>query len=343
MSNATLFSSLSQRLTDRLRYSLSAPWCARHPAPGKNLGEADREVKRILVPLDGTVLAERAIPLALAIAQQCDAVLQLVHVFVPAETLAPFEMLHCSDTALNDKKNRKQAYLLKIARQITATAPVGVSSTVIQGTDVSSALEQYYTGSSDLIVMATHGRGLLGRFWWGSIAHSILQRTTVPLILVPGNRETFDFNPQAIDDVILPISGNKQGEKIVEPLLKLGLFPKARHSLLYVTCSEPVVAKGNEKLRDEEVPSFNREAADMQLLRPVARALSKGNRQWQTKAINSRKPVWHAVSEYANHHSERSLVACTYHRPTLLERVIRPTTPEYLLQTTKSPLMLMPA
>lgn len=343
ISDATLFSNLSQRLIGSLRHSISAPRFVGDPAPVKKVGETGKGTKRILVPLDGTALAEHAIPLALSIAKQCEAVLQLVHVLVPADEFASFEMLHCTDAMLKDKKASKLEYLSKIAHRITATAPVGVSSTVIQSENVSTALERYYNGSSDLIVMATHGRGLLGRFWWGSTAHSILQRTAIPIILVHGNNEQPSFDPQSIDDVILPIASNKQSEKIVEPLLKLGLFPNACHSLLHVTRAEPALVHSGGKLRNHEMSGYSHEAVGMEYMLPATKALYAVKRRYQTKIKNSQKPIWQAISEYVIDRSERSLIACTYRSPRPFERLMRPPTAEHLLQTTKCPLMLIPS
>lgn len=327
--------------TNSVGHSLSVPKYAHITTTLRNAHIKKKGIRKILVPLDGSLFAEHAVPIALAIAEECDAVLQLVHVLVPGEVLEPFEMLHFPEAALENKKNRKQAYLSKLAHRVTTNTAVGVSSTVIQGIDASKALQETYGNTSDLVVMATHGRGMLGRFWWGSVAHSLLQKANVPLILVSGHDTKPDLVPQETDNLLLPIDGDKQSERVVDSLLRLGLFANARHTLLHRKRPELVIKKRGERFRTEWAPTSTREADAMNVLRPVERVLVEDSRQVEKKVICSEKPTWKVVSDYANL-LERSLVACTYHRSTPIERIVRPGMSEELLRAVKCPLMLVP-
>jgi len=340
--DSAVWSRLSERLTNSIRCNASVPDNAHHPALRDSFPETRKQIERILVPLDGTVFAEHAVPVALGIAEQWGAALQLVHVLVPTEVLTPFEMLHAPDAAIKDKKNRMDLYLSKIAHQISAAASVGVSSAVVLDTDVSHALEETYNGATDLVVMATHGRGPLGRFWWGSVAHSLLQRASVPVVLVQGHDEEVNFTPQSIEHLLLPIDGEKGSARIVEPLISSGLFVGARHTLLHVTRPELKLTAYGEKLRSEWMPSHSREAAGMEYLRPLANSLSQYNRKVEMKVVSSEKPAWQVVSSHANHR-KRTMVVCTYRRARLLERVVWPGMSEHLFRAIKGPLMLVPS
>jgi nucleotide-binding universal stress UspA family protein len=176
------------KLTSSLRV-FDAPSGAQRLAPLDDLRISDHRIKSILVPLDGSAFAERAIPLALGIAEQCGAVLHLVHVVVAVDVLDPYDALYFPDASLAALKRDKHRYLSDVVQQISAKSSVFITSRVIDGRAVSPSLDALPGLDADLMVMATHGRGAFARFWSPSVAHSLLQRISVPLILVRGDNE----------------------------------------------------------------------------------------------------------------------------------------------------------
>jgi hypothetical protein len=65
-----------------------------------------------------------------------------------------------------------------------ASVPVPVSRSVVEG-QVADALHEHARAvSADLVVMATHGRGGLSRFWLGSVADALVRRLPMPCPLV---------------------------------------------------------------------------------------------------------------------------------------------------------------
>ena len=165
------------------------------PAPSDNVHATDGRIKNIVVPLDGSPFAEHAIPIALGIAEQSGATVHFVHAFIPAEVLDPYDALHFPDASLKTLKLKKQRYLSDVVQQLSAVTPAFVSSSIIDGRAVSQSVENIHGIDADLVVMATHGRGALGRFWSGSAAHAILQQISVPLILVRGSSTPVTFAP----------------------------------------------------------------------------------------------------------------------------------------------------
>src|SRR5262245_13824867 len=86
------------------------------PALDDGVYTSGSKIKSILVPLDGSPFAEHAIPLAVAIAEQSGAVLNLVHVIAPAEVLDPYDVLYFADLSLKSLKHDKQQYLESVVR-----------------------------------------------------------------------------------------------------------------------------------------------------------------------------------------------------------------------------------
>jgi nucleotide-binding universal stress UspA family protein len=292
-------------------------------------------IRDIVVPLDGSTFAEHAIPLALGIAEQCGSALQLVHAEVPVD-------LSDTDSALTALKREKKRYLADIVQQLSAKTSAFVSSRTIDGRAVSQTLKEADKINADLIVMATHGRGAIGRFWWGSFAHSLLQQVSIPVILIHGRNAPAVFKPKSVNHVLLPLDGEKTSEKVIDPLLDFNVFPTARHTLLQVVRLEPKYVLSDYALRTEWVPSRRRWIAGMQYLHPLATSLRDHGRRVHTKVLSCDEPVGEVILRCAEQ-ADVDLITIGYRRRSRLSRLLRPSVSEYLFRTSTCPLMFVPA
>ena len=130
---------------------------------------------RVMVTLDGSRLAEAALPPAAAVAQAMGADVLLLHVADPADGSAVVWILDGEGTAmsyLEATAERLRAQGLEVAVQETA----GHLARAIRRT----AREE----NVDVIAMATHGRGGAARVVLGSVATGVLRHTNVPLLVV---------------------------------------------------------------------------------------------------------------------------------------------------------------
>jgi nucleotide-binding universal stress UspA family protein len=302
---------------------------------------SDRQIKSILVPVDGSVFAEHAIPSALGIAEQCDAVLHLVHVVAAAEMIDPYDALYFADASLSALKRGKHRYLSDLVQRVSATSSVFIASRLIDGRAVSSSLEGLPGLEADLIVMATHGRGAFGRFWFGSVAHSLLQRISIPMVLVRGSNEPVDLKPTTIDHILLSLDGTKDSEKVIKTVLELGLFPTARHSLLHVVPLDPKYVIRGYALHTEWVPSRRRWIAGMQYLHPFARTLRNNGRSVYSKVVSSDEPTFQVVVGSADQ-LDAGLIAVAYNWQRAIMRLLWPSCAESLFRNSNRPLMLLP-
>jgi nucleotide-binding universal stress UspA family protein len=130
---------------------------------------------RILVPLDGSALAEQALGYAEHLAEATSARLFLSRV-LPVYLIQPAE----SDL---DRAEQARAYLRGVAdglwergRQVETTTPWGDPAHVI--------VEQARSEGASMSVMGTHGRAGLARVVLGSVVTGTLRRTDVPLMLI---------------------------------------------------------------------------------------------------------------------------------------------------------------
>ncbi|HEX5504385.1 MAG TPA: universal stress protein [Thermomicrobiales bacterium] len=134
--------------------------------------------KPILVPLDGSALAERALPFAAALARVLDAPLLLVRAVVVPEDLG-YDPARRQLEAVDDA----EAYLRRLAADLGRQG-TAVETVVPYGEAAGAILDAARASEARLIAMTTHGRGGLGNWLAGGVATAVLARAPAPVLLV---------------------------------------------------------------------------------------------------------------------------------------------------------------
>ena len=135
-------------------------------APGVTEHSTGRHT--ILVPLDGTELAERALPYAVAMARRYGSTLLLLEVA---------DHQHPVDDA--------ESYLRRWSERLAEGCGVAVARDVLVGAASRAIVDEAAQRHVDLIVMATHARTGVDRMVRGSVADYVLHHAQVPVLLVP--------------------------------------------------------------------------------------------------------------------------------------------------------------
>ena len=136
-------------------------------------------LKTILLPLDGSSLAERALTYASVLARRCEARVVLVEA-VQAHTLPGVD----PSEAQVKVTSGAEEYLRTASGRLSADGVV-TETHVYYDDPVHAILDAASRQRADLIVMSTHGRGGLSRMLYGSVADQVLRRATTPVLLVP--------------------------------------------------------------------------------------------------------------------------------------------------------------
>lgn len=189
--------------------------------------------RSICVPLDGSPFAEQALPLALEIARGAGAIVQvaLVHHPVPALATA-MEVPEIEAQLDQEARAREQVYLSGIVERMRKTANVPVTSTLLDGA-VSEALQSHMESSgTDFVVMTTHGRGPMSRFWLGSVADHLMRVLHLPILLVRPAVEAAP--PPTIKRILLALDGSPFSEQAIAATTMLGRPFKAEYALMMV-------------------------------------------------------------------------------------------------------------
>lgn len=139
--------------------------------------------KRVLVPLDGSPLAEGILPFLTQIAGPLDLHVTLLRVLQPIPPEVVEGSRHILVEDVEQRLADARAYLAPIAAKLQ-TAGVRVDTDVRRGEAVEEILLGARAARVDLIAMTTHGRSGLNRLLFGSIAEAVLRQTEVPVFMM---------------------------------------------------------------------------------------------------------------------------------------------------------------
>jgi nucleotide-binding universal stress UspA family protein len=141
--------------------------------------------KHILVPLDGSKLAESALPDAFALARLSQAQVTLLQVLPPVEHVVNIDPNHpiYVDEQWASQRIEAREYLKSVCRRMGYN-PMTVQLEVEMGAVAETIIDYAHSRPIDLIVMATHGRSGLQRWVYGSVADKVLRGADLPVLLV---------------------------------------------------------------------------------------------------------------------------------------------------------------
>jgi nucleotide-binding universal stress UspA family protein len=182
--------------------------------------------RSIVVPLDGSVFAESALPYAAALAERTGAAIRLVLVHNPFPQTAPPAI--SAEHRLrweSDNRARESAYLEDARARIALPVDGPVSEVLLEG-PVTSTLEEYVESEDvGLVVMTTHGRAGFQRAWLGSVADHLIRHVTVPILLIRPSNGEVQFDPDLpeppLDRILVPVDGSDVGEAGLDAALRM--------------------------------------------------------------------------------------------------------------------------
>jgi nucleotide-binding universal stress UspA family protein len=221
--------------------------------------------RTILVPLDGSAKAEQALPVAVGLARRSNAELRLMHCLdfmslPPVETNT--EWWHAC------ARSDADTYLHDVASRIESSVRVSLITCSDELDAASAILNVANRGGTDLIVMTTHGRGVIDRAWLGSVADAVVRQSCVPVLLLRASPHDALRGEEPFRHVLLPLDGSTLAERMVKPAVRLARANSARLTVLeivhpWVMAVRPIAhAHHTANLRDVAVEKRSGEAED---------------------------------------------------------------------------------
>jgi len=138
-------------------------------------------IDHVLVPMDDSPLARRALEFALAV--HPDATFTVLYVVDYVEESYGAEML-VGPAELRDRATTRADRILADARDVATDHDVRPATVTAFGDPARTIVDYVDDEGIDLVVMGSHGRSLVSRALIGDTAYTVVRRATVPVTLV---------------------------------------------------------------------------------------------------------------------------------------------------------------
>jgi nucleotide-binding universal stress UspA family protein len=172
--------------------------------------------EKILVPLDGSDLAEIALPYAEELAGALGCEITLIHV---------------SESADEKYENMHQLYIEKIVeatrqgaeryRKNKRSKKIEVSSVHLTGHVAEEIVDYADKENNSLIVMTTHGRSGIRRWLLGNVAAKVVRATERPVALIRAKDTPPEAHMERINKILVPLDGSKASEVVIPHVIEL--------------------------------------------------------------------------------------------------------------------------
>jgi nucleotide-binding universal stress UspA family protein len=150
---------------------------------GQSEGEA--ALKSVIVPLDGSPLAEKALPYATALAKTMDLELLLVRVYALEQTISTYDDYIPDWNKLEAlSKGGALSYLDQKAADLRQTGMVHISQLALEGEAAEQIIEVANRTPDSLVVICSHGRSGVGRWVLGSVAERVAHHSAGPVLVI---------------------------------------------------------------------------------------------------------------------------------------------------------------
>ncbi|MCY4654430.1 MAG: universal stress protein [Dehalococcoidia bacterium] len=179
-------SGLLGSVTYKIMHESPIPVLAITPERAKRHWESDYGIREIIVPLDGSELAEAALPYAAAIAARMDMRMTLLRVLPVDHVYTEGAGYHLVDewtSALAEMESEARSYLVAKARRLRVEG-IEVEVETVRGRPSTEIAELARRSDHNMIALATHGRTGVSRLLMGSVAEAVVRESGDPVLIV---------------------------------------------------------------------------------------------------------------------------------------------------------------
>lgn len=236
--------------------------------------------RRILVPLDGSERAERALPIAASLARASGGSIVLLRV-IPSPIEFPYQATE-APTSTQEALDVNQARAANYFARITASemlAGIATTTEVLRGIPVQLILSVARSQQIDIIIMCSHGYTGMSRRALGSVAEKVAFHAPTPvLVLRDGGSVLASPHPHVIPPLraLVALDGSARAEEAIEPTASfIGALASSTQGSLHLTqVVQSANAKSDERDLDESTDSIQKAN---RYLSSTADALQKGH------------------------------------------------------------------
>lgn len=223
---------------------------------------------RILVPLDGSLLAESALQLAAGLARAREGEILIVRVIDPHAPL-PAGPLGLVSRYRDSEREAAVDDLERVTRQLTRWGLHGTTR-LAWGQPVAQIVRVAREEQATLIVMASHGRSGPGRWLLGSVTEGVLRLSPCPVLI---GRGSLHHEFAGFRQVVVPLDGSQNAAEVL-PAVQPYLHREARGTL--VRSSDDLVRQSALRLDEQAYRAYQ---ATLQA--ELTRALPPDSWRWE--------------------------------------------------------------
>jgi nucleotide-binding universal stress UspA family protein len=200
--------------------------------------------KTILVPLDGSELAEIAIPYAEELAGKFGSKVILLNVRKPSEDPNNPELeAYLKEMIAIVEQDIKKSPDLPLGEKVKVeSVTIGLSGLLTHPAE--EILNYTEKKNISLIIIATHGRTGIKRWALGSVAEKVVRASTKPILLVRANID--GHKKISLSNILVPLDGSKQSETLLPYIKNLASELKSKIILLHVISQPYQIYTGTE-------------------------------------------------------------------------------------------------
>lgn len=238
-------------------------------------------LKNILVPTDFSTESIKPLLYGLALAQQFDSVLWLLHVIEPPPAFAGFDGIPIS-TGEGETTGKAEAHMAEFAAK-HIPSHIAVTSLVRWGSTIGEISALATARNLDLTVISTHGRTGLSRALYGSMAEKILHRAPCPILVVRENEHDFvedssvsEAKTIKLNRILVPVDFTDCSKKAVRYAEAFAWeFNAEIHCVHFLEPEKPLIVVETESFRKAHEDEARREmAAQLKQIDPSIRVES---------------------------------------------------------------------
>jgi nucleotide-binding universal stress UspA family protein len=284
---------------------------------------ATKDVRQIVVPLDGTLEAEHALPYAIAIARRSGASICLVHVLPLREAVRAWEVSDSAEIGGNGR-HQKHGYMSALLNSVRSITQGKVSDDVIEETNIAGTLSTMADENS-LVIMASAGRSYMKELLNGSVTDNLLRKLKGPLLLIRGLPVPPDLSNDPIPrHIMIPLDGTACAEQTIVPTMQFGALGGARYSLINLRTA---LAHRREISVSQEY------------LKDVACRFSRLNSRFDAEVVVSYRDLATDLLEHAEKEGA-DWIALTSHSRQFWDRLLHHSVAKDIIRKSKVPLLL---
>jgi nucleotide-binding universal stress UspA family protein len=303
--------------------------------------------KKMLVPLDGSELAEIVFPYVTELAGRMG--MDIVPIIISSQSANAFIPMQKAYIEKTEKALQKQVNKVRQSLK-PAPEPVKVKGEMVVGYAADEILKYAEENDIDLILMATHGHSGPKRWKIGSVASKIMSASRIPVLLVRADvSEEIKTVKWPIETILVPLDGSEMAESVLSHVKTIGRQQgkKPVEVVLLRVCEPPTVPSyyGPEL---SGVPLDWGKYVEQEMVRDKERAreyLDELVKKFKEKGISVRSDVIQGkpddeIVEYANKENFSLIVMATHGRSGL-SRLVYGSVAANLINGVSSPILLI--